>query len=50
MDAECKAIEKKMQSEVDQFKSIQKGKIIHLNQMRKFMKHSLSEAILVMSL
>lgn len=25
MDAECKAIEKKMQSEVDQFKSIQKG-------------------------
>lgn len=26
MDAECKAIEKKMQSEVDQFKSIQKGK------------------------
>lgn len=27
MDAECKAIEKKMQSEVDQFKSIQKGEI-----------------------
>lgn len=26
MDAECKAIEKKMQSEVDQFKSLQKGK------------------------
>lgn len=27
MDAECKAIEKKMQSEVDQFKTIQKGEI-----------------------
>lgn len=26
MDAECKAIEKKMQTEVDQFKAIQKGK------------------------
>lgn len=31
MDAECKAIEKKMQSEVDQFKSIQKGKQIRPN-------------------
>lgn len=30
MDAECKAIEKKMQSEVDQFKSIQKGNYLNL--------------------
>ncbi|XP_031622309.1 probable prefoldin subunit 6 [Contarinia nasturtii] len=42
MDAECKAIEKKMQSEVDQFKSIQKD-FSKLVQQRELLDGQLNE-------